>query len=276
MVKVGEADIALYIAPQDAKDPQMDLQYLNAETNRVRIFMDQPPLNDVRIRKALNLAIDRNAYIGTIMNEGVVPASQYMLPNINGYDPTLKPWPYDPQQARALIAQAKADGVPVDREISLFSSDFYFANLTELLETMVQSWQEVGLNVKIRTIDKLQHAAMRRKPYPTDRGPTMVHELHDNTAGDAVFTMMVYYTSAGALSNVSDPNLDKMLEEAAVSTGDKRRDLFRKANRIIQQEIVPDVLLHHQLSFIRVGKRVAYQPDFTTGGKLELSQITFR
>ena len=117
---------------------------------------------------------------------------------------------------------------------------------------------------------------MRRKPYPTDRGPTMVHELHDNTAGDAFFTMMVYYTSAGALSTVSDPALDKVLEEASVSTGDKRRDLFRQANRTIQQDIVPDVLLYHLLSYIRVGSRIAYQPDFTTAGKLELSQITFK
>lgn len=276
MVKVGEADIAVNIAPQDATDPKMDISYLNAETNRVRIFMDQPPLNDVRIRKALNLAIDRDAYIGTIFSKGVVPASQFMMPTVNGYDPGLKPWPYDPKQAKALIQEAKAAGVPVGREINLFASDFYFANLTELLESLVQSWQEVGLNVKIRMVDKIQHAAMRRKPYPTDRGPTMVHELHDNTAGDAVFTMIVYYTSSGALSNVSDPAIDKTLDEAAVSTGDKRRDLFRQANRTIQQDIVPDVLLYHLLSYIRVGPRIAYQPDFTTGGQLELSDITFK
>lgn len=275
MVKVGEADIALAIAPQDAVT-DMDVGYLNAETNRVRFFMDKPPLNDVRIRKAMNLAIDRNAFIGTIMNKGVIPASQFMMPSVNGTDPTLKPWPYDPAQAKKLIAEAKAAGVPVGNEITLIASDFYFANLVELMETMIQQWQDVGLNVKLRMVDKIQHSALRRKPYPTDRGAAMVHELHDNTAGDAFFTMMVYYTSAGALSTVSDPALDKVLEEAAVSTGDKRRDLFRQANRTIQQDIVPDVMMYHLLSYIRVGKRVAYKPDFTTAGKLELSQITFK
>jgi len=276
MVQVGEADIGLQIAPQDAVNPETDIGYLNAETNRVRIFMDQAPLNDVRVRKALNLSVDRNAYIGTIMNDKVVAASQYMIPSVNGTDPTLKPWPYDPDQAKALIKEAKAAGVPVEKEITLFASDFQVANMTELIETMVQGWQEVGLNVKIKLVDKIQHAAMRRKPYPVDRGPTMVHELHDNTAGDAVFTMMVYYTSSGALSHISDPNLDKVLDEASVSTGDKRRDLFRQANRTIQQEIVPDVLLYHLVSYIRIGKRIAYQPDFTTGSKLELSQIKFK
>jgi peptide/nickel transport system substrate-binding protein len=276
MVKVGEADIGLQIAPQDADDPKTDIGYLNADTSRIRIFMDQPPLNDVRIRKALNLAIDRNAFIGTIMSKDVVPASQYMMSNVNGYDPTLKPWPYDPKQAKALVAESKAAGVPVNRQIEVFGSEFLQPNLNEMLETLVQSWQEVGLNVKIRMVDKIQHSAMRRKPYPTDRGPTMVHETHDNVAGDAVFTMMVYYTSDGALSNISDPDLDKVLNEASVSTGDQRRDLFQRANRKIQQEIVPDIMLYHMVSYIRVGPRVSYQPDFTTQGQLELSAVKFR
>lgn len=276
MVAVGEADIGLQIAPQDAVNPETDISYVNADTSRIRIFMDQPPLDDVRVRKALNLAIDRNAFIGTIMSKDMVPASQFMLSNVNGYNPELKPWSYDPEQAKALIKEAKAAGVPVGKEINLFGSEFMQANLTELLETMVQSWQEVGLNVKIQMVDKIQHSAMRRKPYSTDRGPTMVHELHDNVAGDAVFTVMVYYTSAGALSNVSDPTIDRILDEASLSMGDKRRDLFQEANRKIQQEIVPDIMLYHMVSYIRVGSRVTYQPDFTTQGKLELSAIKFK
>jgi peptide/nickel transport system substrate-binding protein len=276
MVQVGEADIGLQIAPQDAVNEKTDIGYLNADTSRIRIFMDQPPLNDVRVRKALNLAIDRDAFIGTIMSKDVVPASQFMMSNVNGYDPSLKPWPYDPKQAKALLAEAKAAGVPVDKPIDLYGSEFMQANLNEMLETLVQSWQEVGLNVRIRMVDKIQHSAMRRKPYPTDRGPAMVHELHDNVSGDAVFTMMVYYTSDGGLSNVSDPNLDKILTEASVTTGDKRRELFQQANKKLQQEIVPDIMLYHMVSYIRVGPRVSYQPDFTTQGQFELSAVKFK
>jgi peptide/nickel transport system substrate-binding protein len=276
MVQVGEADIGLQIAPQDAVNEKTDIGYLNADTSRIRIFLDQPPLNDVRVRKALNLAIDRDAFIGTIMSKDVVPASQFMMSNVNGYDPALKPWPYDPKRAKALLAEAKAAGVPVDKPIDLYGSEFMQANLNEMLETLVQSWQEVGLNVRIKMVDKIQHSAMRRKPYPTDRGPAMVHELHDNVSGDAVFTMMVYYTSDGGLSNVSDPNLDKILTEASVTTGDKRRELFQQANQKLQQEIVPDIMLYHMVSYIRVGPRVSYQPDFTTQGQFELSAVKFK
>lgn len=224
----------------------------------------------------MNLAIDRSAFLGTIVSPLAVPASQFMLPNVNGYDPSLKPWPYDPKKAKALVDEARAAGVPVDKEITVYGSEFMQANLSELLETMAQSWQEIGLKVKIALVDKIQHSAIRRKPYPSDRGPTMVHELHDNVAGDAFYTMIVYYTSGGGLTNIFNPDLDKLLQEASVATGDKRRDLFQQANRQIQQDVVPDVMLFHMVSYIRVGKRVRYTPDFTTEGKLELSAISFK
>ncbi|MCS0495637.1 ABC transporter substrate-binding protein [Ancylobacter mangrovi] len=276
MVAVGEADIALQLAVQDATNKDTDIGYLNADTSRVRIFMDKPPLNDKRVREAMNLAIDRSAFIGTIVSPLSVPASQYMLPSVNGYNPDLKPWPYDPEKAKQLIEEARKDGVPVDTEIELYGSEFMQANLSEMLETLVQYWQEVGLNVKINMVDKIQHSAMRRKPYPADRPPSMVHELHDNTAGDAFYTMIVYYTSDGGLSNISNPELDKLLKEASLATGEKRTKLFQEANRMIQQDIIPDVMLYHMVSYIRVGKRVHYEPNFTTQGQLELSAITFK
>ena len=276
MVEVGEADIALHIAPQDATNPDTDVGYLDANTGRARIFMDKAPLDDLRIRRALNLAVDRDAFIGTIMSEGVIPASQYMLPNVNGYNPDLTVWPYDPEQAKALVEEARADGIPVDDPITFYGSEHSQANAAELFETLVQYWQEAGLNVQLQMVDKIQHSAMRRKPYPEQRpAPTMVYETHDNTAGDASYTMKVYYASDGQLSNISDPKIDELIDKGAASTGEERTEAFQEVNRIVREEIVPDVILFHLESFIRVGPRVSYTPDFTTQGKLELSDITF-
>ncbi|MBB3149498.1 peptide/nickel transport system substrate-binding protein [Phyllobacterium trifolii] len=277
MVAVGEADIAMQIAPQDAVNPDTDFGYLNADTSRVRIFMDQAPLNDVRVRKALNLAIDRGSFVGTILSKGVLPASQYMMSNINGYNPDLKVWPYDAEEATRLVEEARAAGVPVDKPIVMYGSDFMLANSNELFETLIQSWQQIGLNVKLEMVDKIQLSATRHKPFPTNRPtPTMVFETHDNAAGDAFYTMMVYYHSSGDLSNIADPALDKLLEKGSTSTGDERRKAFQEANLKIQQDIIPDVMLFHLESFIRVGPRVSYAPDFTTQGKLELADVTFK
>ena len=101
----GEADIAPSIAPQDATDLQTDFSYFDLETTNFRIDVSIPPLNDVRVRKALNLAIDREAMVGTILSKDVVPATQFVVPSINGYNPNLKPWAFDPSRPRSSSAR---------------------------------------------------------------------------------------------------------------------------------------------------------------------------
>src|SRR3546814_6596482 len=145
MVATGEADIAPSIAVQDATDPGTDFSYPNAETTRIRIGTTQAPLNDVRVRKALNLAVDRQAFIGSILSKEVVPASQLVVPTTSGYNADLKPWEYDLDKAKALIEEARADGVPVDQEIRLIGRLNLFPNVTEVLEALTQMWSaEIG------------------------------------------------------------------------------------------------------------------------------------
>lgn len=275
MVKLGEADIATNIALQDAGNPKTDFSYLNSETVRIRMLSMAPPLNDVRVRKALNLAVDRKAFVGAVLGAGVQPATQYMLPSTVGHNPNLKVWPYDPKQAQQLVNQAKADGVPVDKEIVLYGGAHQHANATELLESLVSMWQQAGLNVKLKMIEKAQFGGMRRKPFAPNRPPTLFHEQHDNTSGDAIFTMLVYNHSNGQLSDVSDPRVDKLIDEGSKTTGPKRAEHFQEANRLLQQEIVPDVMLFHMTDQIRVSPRLSYQPNASTNGKLELADVRF-
>ncbi len=156
MVATGEADIAPTIAIQDATNPATDFAYPNSETSRIRIGADQPPLNDVRVRKALNLAINREAFRGSILSKDVIPASQLVVPGTNGYNTDLKPWPYDLAEAKKLLAAAKADGVPVDKEIRLISRTNIFPNVTETMEALTQMWGEAGLNVKLQMLEVAQ------------------------------------------------------------------------------------------------------------------------
>ena len=275
MVKLGEADIGTNIALQDATDPKTDFSYLNSETVRIRMLSMAPPLNDVRVRKALNLAVNRKALIGGVLSPGVQPASQYFMPSTVGYNQKLAVWPYDPTKAMQLLKEAKADGVPVDKEIILYGGAHQHANAAEMLESLVSMWQQVGLNVKLRMIEKAQFGGMRRKPYAPNRPPTLFHEQHDNATGDAIFTMLVYYTSQGQLSDLNDPRVDKLVTEGSKLTGPKRAEMLEEANRIIQQEIVPDVMLFHMTDQIRVSPRLSYKPNSSTNGKIELADIHF-
>lgn len=72
MVATDEADVAPSIAALDATNPETDFSYLDSETIYIRLDHFMPPVNDIRVRKALNMAIDREAFIGTLLPRGDV------------------------------------------------------------------------------------------------------------------------------------------------------------------------------------------------------------
>jgi len=70
------------------------------------------PLNDVRVRQALNYAVDNNALADLVFGGHMRPAGQGAIPTVFGYNPDISPYPYDPNMARALLADAGfADGL---------------------------------------------------------------------------------------------------------------------------------------------------------------------
>ncbi|MCH9673678.1 MAG: peptide ABC transporter substrate-binding protein [Gammaproteobacteria bacterium] len=276
MIATGEADIAPNIAVQDATDPDMDVSYPNSETSRLRIDTTLAPLTDRRVREALNLAIDRDAIRGSIFSKDVIPATQLVVPSINGHNPELKVWPYDPARAQKLLAEARAAGVPVDKEILLLGRINIYPNATEVLEAIQAMLQGVGFNVKLKMIEVAEWVDMLTKPYAEDRPPTLQQSQHDNNNGDAVFTVFNKYHSEGAQSTMSDSGVDALIVKAEAATGMERRDLFRDAFKRINDDVIADVPMYHMVGYTRVGKRIRYQPSISTNSELHLATVTFR
>jgi peptide/nickel transport system substrate-binding protein len=276
MVATGEADLAPSIAVQDATNKATDVAYLNGDTARLILTTDHPPLNDVRVRKAINYAIDRSAFVGTIFSDQVKIASQLILPFTNGYNPDLKPWPYDPAQAKKLLAEAKADGVPVDTEIGIYGAAGFLPNQTDMMSALVQMWKAVGLNVEAHTIDKAQLVQLMTKPHVPSRPVGIMVDAHNNDTGDASFTLDFKYYSKGGQSEVNDPELDKLIAQGDVSEGEERTKLYQQAFARLANVDVPDVILFHLVGFARISPRIDYKPNSLTDGELHLSEITFK
>jgi len=275
MVKVGEADLALDIAPQDATEPHLDFSFLSGDTTRIRIA-NVPPLDDVRLRKALNLSFDREPLIGTVLSKDAVAATQFMLPKIKGYNPDLKVWPYDPEQAKKLLEEARADGVAVDTEIKLIGRTGFYPNGEEIIQAMAQMWRDVGFNIKLEMVEAGQWLKLVNKPYAENRPAMLIQEMHDNNNGDAEFTMHNRFTTKGKSSEFLVPSYDKLVEEARDSTGEKREKLYQEANRIVAEEIVAGVPMYHMVSFMRIGDRLDFKPVGFYSGLLELQKIKLK
>lgn len=276
MVKTGEADIAPNLAVQDANDPQMDHSFFNSETSRLRIDTTTAPLSDRRVRQALNYAIDRDAIRGSILSKDVVPATQLVVPSINGHNPDLKVWPYDPEKAKNLLAEARKDGVPVDTEILMVGRVGIYPNATELMEASLAMYQAIGLNVKLKMFEVGVWNNYFTKPFPQDRPPTLQQAQHDNNNGDAVFTVFNKYACDGGQSTTCDKELDSLIAKAQVATGAERKKLWQQAFTRINDQIICDVPLFHMVGYTRVGNRINFQPSIATNSELQLAQMTFK
>ena len=108
------------------------------------------PLADVRVRQALNYAVDKEA-IREALTGGYSPTGGlYPPPGVNGHDAGRFVYPYDPDQARTLLEEAGyADGFDISAEMTLGS----FPADAEIFEAMAGYLSEVGVNVTITQID---------------------------------------------------------------------------------------------------------------------------
>lgn len=276
MVETGEADIAFSIAPQDATNPEMDHVYPNSETSMFRLSLDTPPLDDVRVRKAINMALDREALRGGIISADAKLATQQVGPNVVGHNPDLEPWTYDPEGAMALLAEARADGVDVDREIRLVGRPNMFANANEFSEASVEMLRSVGLNINLQNLAMSQWLNVANKPFDENRPPTILLTMHDNNTGDAAFTAFFKYGSDGRHSEVKDEELDALIAKAGTLSGPERDETYQEVFRRLHEDIVADVMLYHMVNFMRIGDQVEYTPTIANAVELQLDQLNLK
>ena len=276
MVETGEADIAPQITEVEATNPATDFTYPNSETVYLRIDQTVEPMGDLRVRKALNAAIDREAFIGTVLAAGTELATAMVPPTTLGWNADLEPPAYDPEQAKAWLAEAEAEGVNVKAPVEVIARTENFPHVTEVGEALVQMLNEVGFNASLRMVEVAEHEQYYSKPYPEGRPAQLVVAQHDNSRGDPVFSMYFKYHSNGTQSGVSDPKVDELIEKATAATGEERAALWSELFAYVHDEIVADALLFHMVGHSRVSERLDFTPTIATNQQLQLSEIGFK
>ncbi|HCC33806.1 MAG TPA: hypothetical protein DEQ28_07930 [Clostridiales bacterium] len=124
---------------RDAMVPAMDLAVYYLALN-----CEKPPFTDLRVRKAINHAIDREAILKAVLPDRHVPANGSIPPGLEGHDPALAGWTQDPDLARRLLAEA---GFPrgFRMEILQTASPGALA-ITEPIQSMLA---QVGIKARI-------------------------------------------------------------------------------------------------------------------------------
>lgn len=108
--------------------------------------LEKNPFKDIRVRKALSIAINRPLMVERVMEGLATPTGQLMAAGGFGSVPDLKPPPYDPDQARALLAEA---GYPNGFRVTIHSPRGRFVNDARVVQAVAQMWQRIGVQASV-------------------------------------------------------------------------------------------------------------------------------
>ncbi|WP_326691804.1 ABC transporter substrate-binding protein [Streptomyces sp. NBC_01795] len=272
MISSGEADVAVGLAPADGAGDN-SVEYPNNETSYLRMDAGKPPLDDLRVRRAINYAIDKKGLVASVFAGLGKPAGQLVPDGVTGYNPDIKAWPYDMKRAKSLIKKARADGVPVGTKITIIGRNGIYPKAAEAMEVVQSALREAGLNVEVKMLDVNAWTEYLLRPFPKNAGPTLLQAQHGNQAGDAAFTMDQIYGSKGAQSSYGTPGLDKKIQRAGREAGRDRQAGFADALAYQSDKVVRDAVLAHMKGIIALAPDVSYKPNSASGDEMHLAEI---
>jgi peptide/nickel transport system substrate-binding protein len=111
--------------------------------------LDRNPLKDLRVRRALSLAIDRQAIVDRVMEGVASPTMQFVGPGVYGHVPDLQPPRPDPEAARRLLAEA---GYPDGFRVTLHGSNDRYPNDGRTIQAIGQMWSRIGVRTQVEAI----------------------------------------------------------------------------------------------------------------------------
>ncbi|HSB78586.1 MAG TPA: ABC transporter substrate-binding protein [Candidatus Methylomirabilis sp.] len=209
------------------------------------------PLQDVRVRQAINHAVDVDKIIRTIM-EGNAKRMVGPLPVINRHlDPKLKPYSVDLAKAKALLQQAGYTGAP----ITLHTPNGRYLKDNEAAQAIAEQLTQAGINVKLQT-DEWGTLLDLVKSGKVDG---MYFFGRSDTTLDGSMLRDWFHTGSTWVT-YSDKKIDAAIENALpIVNSEKRRHAFSELQVQIQEQ-APWIFLWSQFDIYGVNKKLQWEP----------------
>jgi peptide/nickel transport system substrate-binding protein len=250
----GEFDLITNLLPEFVKQVPQAAHVGGLELPIVILSALSGPTKDVRVRQALNYAVDKQA-LAKRLYEGyaTVLDGQLLTPAFFGYDKSTHAYPYDPAKAKALLKAAGAEGAA----ITLVGTSGRWLKDRELVESVAAYWQAVGLkvNTRIFEFDKYLKTLFDRK-----NRADAIFVVSSNELMDADRPFSAYYKMGGVGASNEDAALAKLIDEARTETDlTKRAALYHQAVERAHDQAYFLWLLNIQ-DIYGMSKRLKWQP----------------
>jgi peptide/nickel transport system substrate-binding protein len=214
--------------------------------------VNQAPLDDPRIRLAIAHAIDKQGIVDGILGGFDAPISQLTSPVSFGYVEGIEAPAYDPEKARALVAEV---GDAARTEFSILTNPVYDQRVVQAIQQMLN---EIGLNVTIELTD-MGNWMQRMQSGPATI-PAAAFGRWSCGCQDADGILYPLLHSSSSWSYIKDDEIDAALDEArSIIDQDRRLELYETVHEIVAREtyIIP---LYQASVIYGAANEIAFNP----------------
>jgi peptide/nickel transport system substrate-binding protein len=255
----GEVDFVDGIVPGEIKRINDSRKATAGSVASTRVAMIKynnlkPPFKgNVKLRQALNYAVDRQGINDAVLSGTGVPSPcEVLTPAYFGFNPDLKPVPYDPKRAKALLAEAGyPNGLTLELEVPL--GRYLLAQ--EITQAVAAQLGEIGVQVKLvemefgRWIDKYRNAGnMGQMSYIAQAWPTLDAD-----------GMLSLFEPGNGYAYYENAEFGKLVAQARSTTDHgKRLALYRQATQVMCND-PPQIFLFAQPYTFAHSNRISWQ-----------------
>ena len=243
--------------------PQLDMidsgdtQVVPVKGGRLIIYafnVKQPPFDNKKVREAMNLAVNKEAIVKSVLGgRGVVLAGPFTPPWL-GFDPAVSPYPYDVARARQLLAEA---GHPQGFETTWAISSGIFLKDSEIAEAIAGQLRQVGVRVKL---------------VPTERAKIQKDAQEGTFQGMTSVAWGTQFEPDPMLNwtfrdHMATPRIQELVKQGRTEVDlEKRRKIYQALYRAAHDDAIW-LFVHAQDELWAKRRDVPWQPFNITGSK---------
>ena len=218
--------------------------------------MDKPPLDNLKVRQALNLAVNKDAIIKAVFQGAAEPAKNFIPPSMWGYNDEVKDYPYDPAQAKELL---KSAGLEKGFTINLWAMPVqrpYNPNARRMAEMIQADWAKIGVTAKIVTYEWGEYLSRIRNG---EHDAVLMGWSGDNGDPDNFYSVLMSCDAVKSGQNYSHwcyKPFDDLLQQARIEPNHgKRVELYKQA-QVEMHDQAPALMIAHSMVYMPVRKEV--------------------
>ncbi len=233
---VGLADLDRLLDPSNRLNAELKKAAPSFSVQYIGLNVNEPPLDDRKVRQALNLAIDKREIATIVLGDQVVPATGILPPGFPGFSESVSGYNFDPERARRLLRESKygddLDNLP---PITITTPGSFGANVSLDMEVVLQMW-EVNLGIKTE-FQQTEFATFLKDLNKRRFQMFDIGWIADYPDPENFLDILFYSDSSNNHTNYSNPEVDALLEKARVETDETLR--YRIYNEV-EQMILDD------------------------------------